>query len=209
MNAFAQQKAVDEIMKRGQALPGKVVAVEGAIVTVNFQVTGLVAPNVTMPLFGPEYIRYPIQVGDLGVAFPAAVYLGGVSGLGGGTADTSLRGNLSTLVFFPIGNTNWATPPGSDANTLALYGKLALLLLDSLAGHGSLKLTASGITLTFGSGSLTMNSSGVTLAFGSHSIVITSSGVTLGPDTTIDAKSFLPHEHSGVQAGGSNTGGVV
>lgn len=187
LNAFAQRKALDEIEKRGQALPGRVVAVTGAIVTIAFEVSGVTLPQITLPLFGPEYIRYPIQVGDLGVTFPVDTYIGGVSGLGGGTADDTLRGNLSTLVWFPIGNKNWSTPPGSDANTLTLYGKTALALLDSIAGNGIIKLTANSITL----------------AFATHSIIINSSGVT------IDGKVFLSHEHSGVQSGGSNTGGVV
>ena len=193
LSTFAQKKALDEIAKRGMALPGHVVAVSGQIVTVNFDVDGVTLPQMKMPLATCEYIRKPVQVNDLGVAEPADVYLGGVSGLGGGTADLTPRGNLSTLVWKPVANANWPIPPGSDHNTLTLYGKTALLLLDSIAGNASIKLTASGITLTVGS----------------HSISITSSGITIGPNTTIDGKVFLPHEHSGVQSGGSNTGGVV
>jgi hypothetical protein len=170
---FAQKKALDEIAKRGLALPGHVVAVTGAIVTVNFDLLDVTLQKVTMPLFGPEYIRYPVQVGDKGVAFPASVYLGGVSGLGGGTADLTMRGNLSTLVWFPIGNKNWTAPPGADANTLTLYGKTALELLDSIAGNGSIKMTSSSITL----------------ACGGHTIVINSTGVV------IDGRPFLSHIH--------------
>jgi hypothetical protein len=190
---LAQRKALDEIAKRGQALPGHVVAATGAIVTVNFDVTDVTLSQVQMPVFGPEYVRYPIQVGDLGVAFPASVYLGGVSGLGGGTADTTLRGNLSTLVWFPIGNKNWTAPPGGDANTLTLYGKTALELLDSITGNASVKLTSSSIALTCGG----------------HTIVIDSTGVH------IDGRIFLAHEHTpGAYVVGSspvtnNSGGVV
>lgn len=193
LSSFAQKKALDEIAKRGLALPGHVVAVSGQIVTVNFDVEGVVLPQVTMPLATCEYIRVPIQVGSLGVAEPADVYLGGISGLGGGTADLTQRGNLSTLVWKPVANSNWPTPPGSDGNTLTFYGKSALLLLDSIAGHSSIKLTSSGITLTCGS----------------QSISITSSGISIGPNTTIDGKLFLPHEHTDVETGGSNSGGVA
>ena len=35
-----------------------------------------------------------------------------------------------------------------------------------------------------------------------------SGGVNISGGTTIDGKAFLPHTHSGVQSGGSNTGGV-
>lgn len=207
LSLFAQQKALDEIAKRGQALPGHVLSVSGgpppSIVTVNFDVEDLTLPQVAMPIFGPEYIRYPIQVGDLGVAFPASVYLGGVSGLGGGTADTTLRANLSTLVWFPISNKNWAQPPGADNNTLAMYGKLALLLLDSINNNASAKFSSSGLVLTVGNGTITMSTSSITLTFGSHSIVINNSGIT------IDGRVFLTHEHTGVTTGSGNTGGVV
>ena len=45
---------------------------------------------------------------------------------------------------------------------------------------------------------------------GSTSITINSPAVHItGGGTQIDGKTFLTHEHSGVQSGGSNTGGVV
>jgi hypothetical protein len=189
---YVTDRVRKEIAKLGYALPGHVTDVEGAIVTVNLDVTGATFPQVTMPIFGAEYIRLPVQVNDKGVCFPCSVYLGGISGLGseGSTADlTTPQGNLSNLVWFPIGNKNWTLPTGANANTLAMYGKMALLLLDSFAANASVKLTSSGITLTFGSASITMNSSGITLTVGSHSIVISSSNIT------IDGKVFLTHEH--------------
>ena len=107
LNKFSAQKALDEIEKRGQGLPGIVKSIDGSIVTINFQVSDLTLQPVEMPVFGPEYIRYPIQAGDKGVALPASIYIGGVTGLGGGIADTTLRGNLSTLIWFPVGNTDF------------------------------------------------------------------------------------------------------
>jgi hypothetical protein len=202
---FAQNTVLDEIYKRGQALPGTVVSVLGSIVTVNFEVVGATLPKVQMPIFGPEYIRYPIQVRDKGVAFPASVSLAGVTGLGAtGTAASFNvpQGNLSTLVWFPIANKNWTLPPGADANTLAIYGHLATLLLDSLSGNSTVKLTSSGITMNFGSGSLTMNSSGITMSFSGHSVVINSTGVI------IDGKDFLMHVHTLVTIGEDDSGPV-
>lgn len=204
---FAQKKAVEEIEKRGYALPGHVTEVDGALVTVSFDISDVTLNPVTMPVFGAEYIRLPIQEGGKGVAFPCSVYIGGVSGLGGDgtTADlTTLQGNLSTLVWFPIGNKKWTDPPGSDSDTLALYGHLALLLLDSFSANSSVKLDSNGITLTFGSGSITMDSSAITLTFGSHSIIVNSTGVT------IDGKVFLTHEHQhGTYAAPSGGGPVT
>lgn len=207
LNRFAEKKAFDAIVQTGRALPGHVIAVSGSIVTVNFDLQDEILPQVTMPLAGAEYIRWPIQPasetysGDKGLAIPSDVYLGGISGLGGGVADGSQLANLSSLVWLPIGNQAWTLPTGVDANTLALYGKLSLLLLDSFSAHSSLKLSSSGITLTFGSGSISMTSSAVTITFGAHSIVISSTGIT------IDGKVFLSHIHTDPQGG--NTGGVV
>lgn len=199
LSGFATQKAVDEIMKRGQALPGIVSAVNGSIVTVNFQVRGITLPQVTMPVFGPEYIRYPIQVGDKGVAFPASVYLGGVSGLGGGIADTTLRGNLSTLVWFPIGNSNWFPVKPTQ---LVLYGPNGVILQDT-SNTASIDLTGNQILMTTGGNSITISASGITLTNGTHTIVINSTGVV------IDGRIFLAHEHSAVQTGSGVSGGVV
>ena len=93
INQFAEQKVLDAIQTLGKALPCHVVAIAGSIVTVQFDITNtpFTLPNVTCPMFGPEYIRYPTQVGDLGVVISADCYIGGVSGLGGGVAELSLQ----------------------------------------------------------------------------------------------------------------------
>lgn len=203
LNRFAERKVIDAIVQTGRSIPGHVIAVSGSIVTVNFDIEGDPLPQVTMPLAGAEYARWPIQENDRGLALPSDVYLGGVSGLGGGTADGSQLANLSTMVWLPLGNKEWTLPPGADANTLALYGKLSLLLLDSFAAHSTLKLASNGITLTFGNGSIAMTSSALTLNYGSHSIVLNSSGITL------DGKVWATHGHTGVQTGTSTSGGVA
>ena len=186
LSTFAQQKALDEIQKRGLALPGYVRAVNGSIVTVNFAVKDLTLPLVTMPVFGPEYVRYPVQVGDLGVAFPADVYLGGVSGLGGGVADSSLLGNLSTLVWFPIGNKNWSAV---DPNATTIYGPNGVVLRDS-NGQTTFTLTPSGLEIAA--------QTSITLTVGGKSLVITASGIT------IEGREFLAHNHTPgtMEAGG-------
>lgn len=183
------QAALDKL---GKALPAKVESVTGPIVTVSFEVEGANLPQVTMPLFGPEYIRYPIQQGDLGVCFPADVYIGGVSGLGGGTADLTLRANLSTLVFFPIGNSGWSSV---DPNAVTIYGPNGVVLRDT-ESKTTATLTPSGLDVESTDGTLTFSAGG-------HSIVIDSTGVI------IDGRVFLAHEHTGVTTGSDPTGGVV
>lgn len=150
LSTFAQSKSLDEVIKHGLALPGHVVAVSGAIVTVNFDVKDMTLPQVTMPVVGSKYIRLPIQKGDLGVALPASVYLGGVSGLGGATADDSLPGNLSTLVWLPIGNKNWSVVPSGvvlDSASVTATGNLSVA-----NGASGVFTTPTGDTVTVQNG---------------------------------------------------------
>lgn len=183
LSTFAQRKALDEIAKLGLALPGTVAAVSGAIITANFEVKGLTLPQVQMPLAGPEYIRFPIQVGDKGLAIPASVYLGGVSGLGGGTATAVQRGNLATLFWMPISNTDWASV---GSNVVTIYGPSGVTIRDTSA--------ASIINLT---------PTEISMSCGGHTILINSAGVA------IDGKLFLTHMHTLVQSGGSDSGPVA
>lgn len=126
--AFARRRILDELEQRGRALPCSVVAVNGAIVTVNFEVTGVTIPQVTMPILGSQYIRLPIQVGELGVTYPIDVSIAQIAGLVGGTANMVRRGNLSTLVFAPIGNKNWSAV---DPNAVTIYGPNGVVLEDT------------------------------------------------------------------------------
>lgn len=145
LNRFAEKKVVEAIQLLGKALPASVMAVSGSIVAVKFEVqTSLTLPTVTIPIAGPEWIRYPTQVGDKGAVFPADVYLGGMSGLGGGIADFSLQANLSALVFFPIGNKNWSAT--DNPNAVVIYGPDGVVLrtVDKLC---TLTLTATGIKI--------------------------------------------------------------
>lgn len=204
LNLFAEKKVLDAISLLGKALPCHVVAVAGQIVTVAFDVANVpfTIPTVKMPIDTWIYDWIPVQVGTRGLTVPSDVYLGGASGLGGGTADLSTRANLSTLSFVPVANASWA-PPGGDATKRVVQGPTGVRLQDmGGAAIGVLDETA-GIEYTFAGGVFSMTSSGITLSFGGHQIVINATGVV------IDGRVFLSHEHSGVQPGGGNTAGVV
>lgn len=154
LNRFAQARAADAIQLLGKALPASVVAVSGSIVTVKFELLSVYTlPQVTCPLFGPEYIRYPIQPGCLGVVFPADTYIGGVSGLGGGVADLTLPANLSALVFFPVGNANW-TPP-DDPNAVVIYGPDGAIIRDT-GKKSTVTISPTGISMVT-QGTVTIN----------------------------------------------------
>lgn len=122
INRLAEQKARDVIALTGKALPASVTAVAGSIVTVKFEVQSstITLPSVTVPLAGPEWMRFPTQVGESGIVIPSDFYLGAMSGLGSGTASFSLPANLSALVFLPVGNKNFS--PTDDPQKIVLYG---------------------------------------------------------------------------------------
>ena len=148
LNRFAENKASAAIQATGRALPCSVtVVVSSGIVTVQFEVQSSVwssLPPVTIPKAGTEWMRYPTQVGDKGYVVPADAYLGGVSGLGGGVADLRQSGNLSSLVFVPLGSSLWSSV---DLNAVTLYGPNGVVLRDS-GSACVFTLTPSGIAIT-------------------------------------------------------------
>ncbi len=135
----------DAFQKTGQALPCSVVSVRGAIITVKFEINSkFTLPNVTIPLAGAEYIRYPIQAGDKGYVVPADARLAGMSGIGGGVSDLSQPANLTALVFFPFGNANWS---GVDPQAVVIYGPNGVVLRDT-GNASNVTLTPQGVAIT-------------------------------------------------------------
>lgn len=193
LNQFAKAKIQDAIQTTGRALPCSVVSVTGAIVKVKFEVqSGFTLPQVTVPLFGPEYIRYPIQPGDKGVVFAADAYLGGMSGLGGGVADLTPRNNLAALVFFPIGNKNWSVV---DPQSVTVYGPNGVVIRD-MGSAVTLTLTPGGIAIK---GNVSIN--------GNLSVTgaITATGNITAGAGGAGAVDLLGHKHSA--SGGTGVGG--
>lgn len=144
-NQFGEKKAREAIQKLGKALPASVVSVSASIVKVKFEIqSGFTLPQVEMPMFGPEYIRYPIQPGCKGVVFPADAHLGAMTGLGTGTSTLVQPANLAALVFFPIANKDWAAP--DDPDMLELYGEPGVIT-KTKDGAIYIKITAAGIEM--------------------------------------------------------------
>lgn len=202
LNAFALQKVQDQVQLLGKALPAVVRAIgaNGAIVTVAFTVnSSFTLPVVTLPRAISKYLRDCVQVGDLGVVRPIDTYLGGVSGLGEGTADLTQRANLSTLVFEPVGNVGWTSAP-TDMNWLSAPG--GFLAQDDTA-VSSITLTPAQIVLLSNSNSVTINAEGIIFSAFGKTVKLTSGGFT------IDGIVWDTHEHGGVMSGGSNTSGPV
>ncbi|PXM01155.1 hypothetical protein [Klebsiella variicola] len=156
MNNFAEVKIAEAMELVGKVLPATVVRQSGKMITVSFSLTNIpfTLPQVTIPLFGPQYVRYPMQPGDRGIVIPADTYIGGMSGLGGGVADLTQPTNLSALVYLPISNTEWQDV---DGQVVTVYGPEGVTLRDSgsnttflLKPHSIAISTPDSFTVTVG-----------------------------------------------------------
>jgi hypothetical protein len=175
VNQAAGKIVNDYLQLEGKALPCSVVSNKNSIVTVKFEVNGpYTLPQVTIPLFGPEYVRYPIAAGCKGMVLAADAHLGGMSGLGGGVSDLGAPGNLSALVFLPISNTAWQAV---DQTTVTAYASNGVVLRDT-GNNTSFVLTPTSITM--------IATNAVTITCGAASIKLTPTSWALsGPSGTM------------------------
>lgn len=216
----AQLQALSAIQNTGRALPCRVVAVAGSLVTVAFEMDAspLTLPQITIPKAESPWIRMPTQVGDLGVTMPADAYLGGISGLGGGTATLTRPGNLSALVFVPVSSKD--SPP-IDQNAAQVQGPNGVIIRTTTGTTSQVVTDQNGTTVTYGSTTIVTNGTEIVLTAGGSSITISSAGITFhgavtGDNTAVftgnvtgSGTSLHTHVHSGVQSGGSNSGPPV
>lgn len=223
LNRFVNDKIFDASELVGKSLPATVVEVDpsGTIVKVNFEIdTKVNIPQVQCPIGFPEWVRWPIQKGDKGFVTSCDLYMGGMSGLGGGKASFTQQPNLTTLIWFPCGNI--ALPSTDDPQKVVLYGPTGVILEDQQK-KCILTLTPDGITITLnGQPYISVNANGMSFTFGGNSITIDSNGINLSSQgaqgininggsagTSIDSKLFLPHTHTDVTTGSSDTGAVT
>lgn len=213
-NLFAQRKALDAIQLLGKALPASVTAVSGSIVTVKFEVQSrFTLPKVTIPALMWQYLRIPIQVGDTGVVVPADADLGGIDGLGHGTADLTMPGNLSALVFVPVASKAWTAP--DDPNAVVIYGPDGVILRDTNS-KTKVTLTAGGIVVTLQAGdrvaitgdlavtgSIFLGGTIQALAGGTYGGAIQTSGNVIAGVGGADQVGLQTHTHP--QSGGGTT----
>lgn len=192
MTNYIQSKIDANQENFGWQLPCRVVAVNGAIVTVAFEIdqsNGFTFPQVECAIAESTYVQIPVQVGDFGICIAANARLGGINGLGSGVAPLTTPLNLEGLVYLPISSANWDT---LDPNAVVIN-----------APNGAIIRTINGNSI------VTISETEISLAFGSTTVTLNSSGVSINGTLTINGTPFLAHEHTGVQSGTSNTGGVV
>lgn len=208
-NQLAINRAQAAIQKLGRALPCHVVAVDGAIVTVAFEVNAAPQslPNITIPKAESPWMRSATQVGDKGITMPADAYLGGISGLGGGVATLTQRANLTALQFVPTSNKD--SPP-DDPNASQVCGPNgAVIRTTEGAIPSSIVTNQEGTTITFGTTSLTVSAAGITMTYAGQTFTwggtqATSTLPIQAPDVILPNGAVNPHVHSDPQGG--NTG---
>lgn len=224
----SQQRTIADILQlTGKNLPCSVVSLDGWIVTVKFEIDDptFTLPQITIPVFSSNYDYLPLQEGDKGLCMSAATYLGGISGLGGGTAGLILLPNLTTLGFVPTGNKEWTGPDdplvrviqgpnGVIIQTLDGETTIVEVLKDTIkmtrGDTTSVEMTADEITVKKGDDSkISMTDDEVKMSFGDDNyVLVDTDGVHIKGTLEINDKDYLAHEHSGVQVGGANSGGV-
>lgn len=140
LNRQALNKALLAIEATGRALPCTVTAVDGSLVTVNFECTYPVVQNgnvvdatlppLTLPRGESQWLRAPVQIGDVGMTIPSDTFLGGISGYGSGVADLGKNyGNLTTLIWVPVAAVSFGAPP--DPNKAWINGPAGAVVSDT------------------------------------------------------------------------------
>lgn len=207
LNRFVSGKTQDISNLAGKSLPASVVAVDptGTIVTVKIEIQSTQQfPQVTCPVGCSQWLRHPVQAGDKGLLVAADAYMGGMSGLGGGVATLAQLPNLTTLVWFPVGNANFTALRPEEQNKPLINGPQGVFL-KSTGNEIEFDLDKdNGLIIKWrGQPLVALNGEGISLTLNGHGIQITNDG------TFIDGVKFLTHEHSGVTPGSGNTGPVV
>ena len=221
LEQFANRKIRGALANLGQSLPASVISRKGGIVTVKFEIASTpnspyTLPNVTVPIIGSEYVRLPIQPGALGMVMTADAYLGGMACLGGGVADLSPRGNLSMLVWTPIGNIAWQA--AIDDNALEAYGPNGVILHNgaktaiikvtttenSWTAPGAAPITLNGNVIVNGSIQLSGNIKSAN--GGLYAGDIHTSGAIVAGFGSGDQVGLQTHTHGGVATGAGQSG---
>ena len=185
-------RAQDRYQENVQPLPVTIKKIVGELVMVTVDMQGVYTqPTLLLPQAFSEWVREPTQVGDKGWAVPSNYYLGGQSGLGGGTANYRYRGNMTTLVFQHISQKAFPHNKNRDLNAVFINGPNGVVLQDT-QGKCVFTQTPTGITIKIGGMTLTITSAGLDVEGGD----IVNNHLTVGST----------HIHGLVVAGTDNTG---
>lgn len=187
LNSNASRKAYDALLATGKSLPCSVVSVNGAIVTVKFEVTtDKTLPNITVPIAAWICLRPAVSVDDLGIVRPSDTLIGNISGLGqsGAPRLDQPPGNLGSLVFEPVSNVGWFSVPAG---------------VTDVWGPNGVQIHNGDNTMSF-----VMTNSRITATAGSHTLILDKTNGFF-----IDGEQYSAHQHTNVTNGPDDTGGVL
>ena len=207
-------KIADAMQMAGKVLPASVVSRAGNMVTVSFLLRDIpfMLPQVTLPLFGPQYIRYPMQPGT-GDRHPGGYVSGRCQRTGRRYCRPYAAGQSQRAGVLPISHTEWESV---DGHVLTLYGPEGVTIRDA-GSKTTFLLTPQSITIaTPDQFKVTVGSTVLTLTNGSWSLTGQSGTLADGQASTSPAimhegwQQLLTwvnsHQHSNGN-GGQNTGG--
>jgi hypothetical protein len=104
-------------------------------------------PQMVIAINYGEWLRHAHAVGDKGYVLLGDYYTGGQTNLGGGTASYRGQGraNLTTAVFHPLSNTQFATNANRNLNATLVSGPQGAVINDKT---GNTTITVNGTTIT-------------------------------------------------------------
>jgi hypothetical protein len=230
LNAFTKSEIANAQYLLAKSWPCSVEEVDatGTIVTVKVEMEqpDYTFPKIKCAVYGPEWVRWPIQKGDKGVMICSSFDLGAMTGLGEGIARWAPAGNLGSGVFFPVGNTKFSERSGGEDKQVVIYGPEGVVLKTAPAAIAP--STRANVPSADTSTKLVITEDNGFQFFvqGQLKFIIDSAGAryvgseipgkpgqTFGINTTdtgthVDGINFLPHLHSNVQTGSGNSGPI-
>jgi hypothetical protein len=110
----------------GKSLPASIESVNGSMAKVRIEINSdFVFPLIEVPIVGSQYVRAPFQKGDKGAVISIDASIAAMIGMSNTAADLGEPGNISALVFIPLGNAGWVSV---DSKTLVLTGLTDVML---------------------------------------------------------------------------------
>lgn len=152
LSTAMDSRSQDRTQVDPQQIPVNVVAVDQSIVTVEAQMKGnYTLPKVKIAQAYSDWHRLPTAAGDKGVMRATDFYIGGQTGLGGGTADYYDRANLATMVYHAVSQKKFPHIPVWDNTAHLIHGQNGAVIRDT-AGNCIVTLTGNKITIAVNSG---------------------------------------------------------
>jgi hypothetical protein len=194
-----------------QPIPVSITKIHGELVQVKIEAKGrgipYTIPEFIVPQSFSEWIREPTQVGDKGWLVESNYYLGGMSGLNGGTANYYDRSNLTNMVFQHISQKQFPHNVNRNLNQVFQNGPEGVMnqttdgkfFVNVDGKNAQVQLGANGSTITFKQDSVVITIGGQSHTFTS-SMFQSAGDVLTHANTTLDS-----HLHS--DSGGAGDSG--